>query len=62
VPTDEVAMVGDDLVNDVLGAQEAGLAGILVRTGKFEQRVLDEVDGTPDLVVDSFADIPALRR
>jgi HAD superfamily hydrolase (TIGR01458 family) len=62
VPTEEVAMVGDDLVNDVLGAQEAGLAGILVRTGKFDQRVLDEVDGTPDLVVDSFADIPALWR
>jgi HAD superfamily hydrolase (TIGR01458 family) len=60
VPRDEVAMVGDDLVNDVLGAQAAGLAGILVRTGKFDQRVVDEVEGTPDHIVDSFADIPAL--
>ncbi len=31
----QVAMVGDDVVNDVLGAQTAGLVGILVRTGKY---------------------------
>jgi HAD superfamily hydrolase (TIGR01458 family) len=30
----EVAMVGDDLLNDVRGAQRAGLRGVLVRTGK----------------------------
>ena len=29
------AMVGDDVVNDVLGAQASGLTGILVRTGKY---------------------------
>jgi HAD superfamily hydrolase (TIGR01458 family) len=56
----EVAMIGDDLVNDVLGAQAAGLTGILVRTGKFDQRVVDEADTAPDHVVDSFADIAAL--
>ena len=28
-------MVGDDLVNDVGGAQKCGLMGILVRTGKY---------------------------
>ena len=57
---EEIAMVGDDLVNDVLGAQAAGLTGILVRTGKFDPRGVDEGDEKPDLVVDSFADIPAL--
>jgi HAD superfamily hydrolase (TIGR01458 family) len=30
----EVAMVGDDLLNDVRGAQRAGLRAVLVRTGK----------------------------
>jgi HAD superfamily hydrolase (TIGR01458 family) len=30
----DVAMVGDDLWNDVLGAQKAGLRGVLVRSGK----------------------------
>jgi phospholysine phosphohistidine inorganic pyrophosphate phosphatase len=28
-------MVGDDVVNDVGGAQRCGLAGVLVRTGKY---------------------------
>ncbi len=28
-------MVGDDVVNDVGGAQRCGLTGILVRTGKY---------------------------
>src|SRR6266508_1601706 len=34
---DRVAMVGDDILNDVLGAQSAGLTGVLVRTGKYRQ-------------------------
>ena len=59
-PADRVAMVGDDLHNDVLGAQHAGLRGVLVRTGKFRQPVLDASDEQPDLVIDSFADLPAL--
>jgi HAD superfamily hydrolase (TIGR01458 family) len=58
VPPARAAMVGDDVVNDVTGAQEAGLAGVLVRTGKFRPADLDR--GTPDAVVDSFADVPAL--
>ncbi len=28
-------MVGDDVLNDVGGAQRCGLMGILVRTGKY---------------------------
>lgn len=54
-------MVGDDLEADVLGAQEHGMAGVLVRTGKF--RPGDEQgtgDDGPNHVVDSFADVPAL--
>lgn len=57
---DRVAMVGDDLHNDVLGAQHAGLRGVLVRTGKFRHQVLDASDEQPDAVIDSFADVPAL--
>jgi HAD superfamily hydrolase (TIGR01458 family) len=36
----DVAMVGDDLWNDVLGAQKAGLRGIFVRSGKHGDREL----------------------
>ena len=31
----KAVMIGDDLVSDVGGAQRCGLAGILVRTGKY---------------------------
>ena len=55
---DRVCMVGDDIVNDVLGAQDLGLTGVLVRTGKF--RPEDVEKGAPDLAIDSIADLPAL--
>jgi HAD superfamily hydrolase (TIGR01458 family) len=56
------AMVGDDLRNDVLAAQAAGLTGVLVRTGKFRDGDLEGVDGRPDLVIDSIADLPEALR
>ena len=62
VPADPAAMVGDDVVNDVLGAQAIGMTGVLVRTGKFRPADLERDDGTPDHVIDSFADLPTLLR
>ncbi|MEV5879898.1 TIGR01458 family HAD-type hydrolase [Streptomyces sp. NPDC052101] len=56
----QALMVGDDVESDVLAAQRAGLTGVLVRTGKFQQETLDGASGTPDHVLDSFADLPAL--
>ena len=55
-----VAMVGDDVENDVLAAQAVGLHGVLVRTGKFRPETLAGVDGTPDAVIDSVAALPGL--
>ncbi|MEO8477011.1 MAG: TIGR01458 family HAD-type hydrolase [Actinomycetota bacterium] len=57
---DRAAMVGDDIVNDVLGAQALGLTGVLVRTGKFSPSDLDR--GRPDHLIDALADLPALLR
>jgi phospholysine phosphohistidine inorganic pyrophosphate phosphatase len=37
-------MVGDDVVSDIGGAQDCGIRGILVRTGKY--RPCDEKCGT----------------
>lgn len=49
----ETLMVGDDVRDDVLGAQAAGLQGALVRTGKY--RAGDESRfGQPDYVFDSL--------
>jgi HAD superfamily hydrolase (TIGR01458 family) len=55
VSLDRAAMVGDDIVTDVLGAQAAGCTGVLVRTGKFQEADLEK--GTPDVVLDSIADL-----
>jgi HAD superfamily hydrolase (TIGR01458 family) len=60
VPTDRVAMVGDDLDSDVLAAQAVGLHGVLVRTGKFREETLANAAGEPDRVIASFADVPTL--
>jgi len=55
---DEVLMIGDDIRGDIGGAQQAGLAGALVRTGKFRPADL-EGEVRPDVVLDSIADLPA---
>ena len=60
VAPERAVMVGDDLENDVLGAQAAGLTGVLVRTGKFRAEDLARVTGTPDVVLGSIADLPDL--
>lgn len=52
----QVVMVGDDVRSDVAAAMEAGLRGVLVRTGKFRPRDL-EAGIEPDLVLDSVADL-----
>jgi HAD superfamily hydrolase (TIGR01458 family) len=56
----EAAMVGDDIESDVGGAQAAGLRGILARTGKFRQHLVESSSVEPDAVIDSIADLPAI--
>jgi HAD superfamily hydrolase (TIGR01458 family) len=57
VPAARAAMVGDDVVTDVMAAQAAGLYGVLVRTGKFRH---EDPDRGPDHVIGSVADLPEL--
>ena len=52
----ECAMVGDDIVTDIGGAQAAGMQTILVRTGKFRPQDLDGAI-KPDVMIDSIADL-----
>jgi phospholysine phosphohistidine inorganic pyrophosphate phosphatase len=58
-PDVRIAMVGDDLWSDIRGAQESGLEGWLVRTGKFRPDALGESGVHPDRVLDSIADVVA---
>jgi HAD superfamily hydrolase (TIGR01458 family) len=54
------AMVGDDVESDVGGALRAGLAGVLVRTGKYRAEAVEASGVEPSATVDSIADVPAL--
>ncbi|MET9897261.1 TIGR01458 family HAD-type hydrolase [Streptomyces sp. NPDC006446] len=56
----EALMIGDDIESDVLAAQRTGITGVLVRTGKYLPESHRAADGTPDHVLDSFADLPRL--
>jgi len=56
---DRGVMIGDDLEADVGGAMAAGLAGVLVRTGKYRQDAVT-TRVTPTAIVDSISDVPRL--
>jgi HAD superfamily hydrolase (TIGR01458 family) len=57
-PIQNLAMVGDDVVTDVGGAQSLGAIGVLVRSGKFREQDLKRA--SPDHVIDSIAHLPHL--
>jgi len=52
----ECVMIGDDIESDVSGAQQAGIYGILVQTGKFSEKDLDK-GIMPDEVLEFIVDL-----
>jgi HAD superfamily hydrolase (TIGR01458 family) len=60
VPAEQVAMIGDDVENDVRGAQEAGLMGILVQTGKYRKDLVERSGILPDRIVKNLGDLVAM--
>lgn len=53
----ETCMIGDDLINDVQGAQSCGIKGILVQTGKCRPDRQAGAGTKPDLVLESIASL-----
>ncbi len=58
VKPQEAVMVGDDIENDIGGAQRAGLKGVLVCTGKHNAQSLLLERIHPDVILPSIADLP----
>ena len=54
---EETVMIGDDIRGDIHAAQQCGIRGILVRTGKFRSEDLEQ-GIHPYAVLDSIADLP----
>ncbi len=57
----ETVMIGDDIKGDIGGSQNAGIRGVLVKTGKFQPSDL-ELDIKPFGVIDSIRDLPEWWR
>ncbi|MDJ0806894.1 MAG: TIGR01458 family HAD-type hydrolase [Gammaproteobacteria bacterium] len=53
----ETVMIGDDIHSDIDGAQQLGIRGLLVKTGKFRSEDLNG-EIVPAGLLESFADIP----
>jgi HAD superfamily hydrolase (TIGR01458 family) len=60
VNASEAAMVGDDIESDIGGALRAGLAAILVRTGKYREEAVRASGIEPTATVATIAQVPAL--
>ncbi len=58
IPASEAVMVGDDIENDIGGAQHAGLRGVLVCTGKHDAAspLLERIH--PDAILPSIRELP----
>lgn len=59
VTAGEAIMIGDDLRDDIGGAQAAGIAGVLVRTGKYAAADEHHLDIHPAAIDDDFATFAA---
>jgi len=59
---EQAAMMGDDIMTDIGGAQAAGMKGILVRTGKFREDILKKSNVKPDYIIDSIAGLKNLMQ
>jgi ribonucleotide monophosphatase NagD (HAD superfamily) len=60
LPPGGTLMVGDDIGSDVLGAQDLGMVGVLVRTGKFRPSDLVDVPAVPDHIIGGIGELPGL--
>ncbi len=53
----DFAVVGDDVEEDIKGALDAGLAGILVKTGKYNDSYSEHYGIVPDWTFDSIKEL-----
>jgi len=60
LPSEDVIVVGDDIETDILGAQNANLRGILVKTGKGQFFKPSKGNIIPYTVIDSFCSLTEL--
>ncbi|MEP2026356.1 MAG: TIGR01458 family HAD-type hydrolase [Reichenbachiella sp.] len=53
----EVVMIGDDIDGDIGGAQNFGIAGYLVKTGKYNEQFVSTSEVKADRLIERFSDL-----
>ncbi|XP_031827293.1 haloacid dehalogenase-like hydrolase domain-containing protein 2 [Nomia melanderi] len=56
VPPEEAVMIGDDVKDDIAGAQATGIRGLLVQTGKYREGDENTITPLPTEVCKSFVE------
>jgi len=56
----KIIMIGDDIITDVKGAQDAGMLGVITCTGKFKPDETVTCKVLPDAILSSISDLPNL--
>ena len=56
---EDLTMIGDDIDSDIGGAQQHGIKGVLVKTGKYNKDYVSSSKIKPNLVIESIAHIGA---
>lgn len=54
IPSEEAVMIGDDVKDDIAGAQAVGIRGLLVQTGKYREGDENTIEPPPTKVCSSF--------
>jgi len=58
----DTTVIGDDLETDIRGAHEAGMRGLLVKTGKHRIEDVEKSNVVPDAVLESIAELKRIIK
>ena len=62
ISDEKIGMVGDDLYNDIQGANNLGFFSILVKTGKHKESLVKKSDIKPNLIINSISELPKAMK
>ena len=57
ISRENLMMVGDDIINDIQGAQSSGIKSTLVKTGKYRDDLIKKSNINPDFIIGSISEI-----
>lgn len=55
-------VVGDDITTDIVGANKINSIGVLVKTGMFDERILQKSEVKPNFIIQNINELPDLFK